>query len=132
MERDLIITSQLSNINLVREFLDQIFIESGLKRSFFNRFFLGISEAVSNSIIHGNCLQADKNVFIKICWNEEFLQAIVKDEGHGFSYEELRDPTSSENLLKESGRGIHLIRSMADRVEFLESGTKVIIKYYFI
>jgi len=119
-------------MNKVRFFLDEIFNESGLKRIYFNRVFLGISEAVSNSIIHGNCFHTDKKVFIRINFEENILSVEVKDEGDGFAFDSLNDPTRIENLKKESGRGIFLLSHMADKVEFFESGSKVVIKYSII
>ncbi len=129
MQRDLIISSQLANIEKVRCFLEEIFTESGLNKSYFNRVFLGISEAVNNSIIHGNCLRVDKRVFIRISFNKNLLSIEVRDEGNGFESDNINDPTCAENVKKESGRGIFLIRNTADEVEFLESGSKVLIKY---
>ena len=64
MERKLIIPSRLIYINDVKHFLDEIFTESNLDRECFNRVFLGLSEAVSNSIIHGNRSDVSKNVFV--------------------------------------------------------------------
>lgn len=129
MERDLVISSQLVNINKVRCFLEEIFTESCLNMNYFNRVFLGISEAVNNSIVHGNCLDADKQVLIRVVYTEDQIQIEVKDEGEGFIVESIADPTVSANLKKESGRGIFILQQIADEVKYYDGGSKVLIKY---
>lgn len=129
MQRDLVISSDLANINKVRFFLDQVFYESGLDRSNFNRVFLGLSEAVNNSIVHGNSLDEHKRVFISINFHEKQLKIHVKDEGDGFNFNCIEDPTCFENLKKENGRGIFLIRQLADFIQYSDGGRTVMIKY---
>lgn len=129
MERDLVISSQLVNINKVRCFLEEIFTESCLNMNYFNRVFLGISEAVNNSIVHGNCLDKDKQVLIRVVYAEDQLQIEVKDEGDGFIVESIADPTIGVNLKKENGRGIFILQQIADEVEYYDGGSKVLIKY---
>jgi len=129
LERDLVISSQLVNINKVRDFLEEIFNESCLNRNYFNRVFLGISEAVNNSIVHGNCLDVNKHVFIRIIFEDDQLHVEIKDEGIGFVVEEIDNPTENENLKKENGRGIFILQNIADEVEYYDGGSKVLIKY---
>ncbi len=131
MEANLVISSQLVNINKVRSFLEEIFIKSGLNRSCFNRVFLSLSEAVNNSIVHGNSLNTCKKVFIRVNYSGNTLLIDVKDEGCGFLPDQVVDPTYLENLKKEHGRGIFLMRNMADEIEFLDGGSRVFIKYTF-
>lgn len=116
-------------MNKVRFFLEEIFRESSLNMRYFNRVFLGLSEAVNNSIVHGNCLDKEKHVFIKIAFAENQLSIIVKDQGDGFSFDCICDPTAIENLRKENGRGIFLLRQIADEVDYFDGGSKVLIKY---
>lgn len=128
----LVISSSLSNIGKVRMFLEEIFTESNLNLSYFNPVFLGLSEALTNSIVHGNKLNSSKNVSIEVnCLNEELFIEIT-DEGDGFHIECLKDPTCLENLKKENGRGIFLIRHYADEVDYFDGGRKVRIKYNLI
>lgn len=129
MERDLIISSQLININKVRFFLDEIFAQSCLNRSYFNHVFLGLSEAVQNAIVHGNGMDAAKIVLIYIKYFEKQLFIEVKDEGDGFHVDCNNDPTCFENLKKEHGRGIFFLRQIADEVKYFDGGRAVLIKY---
>ena len=129
MERDLVISSQLININKVRSFLDEFFNETCLEKNNFNRVLLGISEAVNNSIVHGNGLNIHKNVFLEIKYFNKQLFVVVKDEGRGFDIECINDPTCSDNIRKESGRGIFLLRKMANEVNYYDGGRSVMIKF---
>ncbi len=129
MERVLVISSQLSNINKVRNFLEEIFADANLDRKDFNRVFLGLSEVVNNSIIHGNSQDIEKRVCIRIFYFKPLLIVEVKDEGDGFLPDQLKDPTCFENLRRENGRGIYILKQVADEVLFSEGGCKVSIKF---
>jgi len=129
LERDLVISSQLTNINKVRFFLDEFFKEICLEKNHFNRVLLGISEAVNNSIVHGNGLDIRKNVFLEVKYFNRQLSIQVKDEGRGFDLNCISDPTCLENLRKENGRGIFLLRKMADEVDYTDGGSSVMIKF---
>lgn len=90
---------------------------------------IACSEALINAIVHGNEEDESKNVYTNIEMNELKMSVRIKDEGKGFKVEELPDPTSNENILKENGRGIYIIRSLVD--EFTcnssENGTEFIL-----
>ncbi|HET6556358.1 MAG TPA: ATP-binding protein [Prolixibacteraceae bacterium] len=129
MERKLIIASELKNIEYVRNFVRGIFKDFSLNMNYFNRIFLGISEAVHNAILHGNQLNPEKNVFLKMRLEKNKIYIEIKDEGNGFCSENLSDPRTGENIKKEQGRGIFLIQSMADKLSFQEDGRKVLIQF---
>lgn len=132
MERDLVISSQLINIEKVRSFLDEIFNESCLNRNYFNRVFLGISEAVSNSIVHGNKNDRSKKVFISFLYQDDKLIITVRDEGVGFSIDDVKDPTLPEYRKMENGRGLFLIQQIADEVFFFDEGKIIQILYSLV
>ena len=110
-------------------FLEEIFAELNLDQSYFNSVFLGLSEALTNSIIHGNKLNDSKSVCIEISSLKKELFIEITDEGDGFPIDCLKDPTCLENLKKENGRGIFLIRQYADEVDYFDGGRKVRIKF---
>ncbi len=76
------------------------------------------TEAVNNAIIHGNKLDEKKTVHIKCLVNAHNITITVKDHGPGFEAKKLPNPIEEKNLLKESGRGVFLIRSLMDDVKF--------------
>jgi serine/threonine-protein kinase RsbW len=131
LERELVIPSSLICINEVRVFLDGVFKESSLDRVHFNRVFLGLSEAVNNSIVHGNRYNSNKKVFVSVLFSERKLFIEVKDQGEGFSVDCIEEPTCLNNLKNENGRGIFLMRQVADEVIFSNGGRCVLIIFNF-
>ena len=129
MIKSLVISSNIKNITQARLFLEQVFVEFNLNQNYFNHVYLGLSEAVTNSIIHGNNSIDSKKVFISIRFSGNELLIEIEDEGNGFTSESLYDPTMQENIKKERGRGIFLMRHFASEVNYTEGGRKVLIKY---
>jgi len=123
------IESDIKNIDLVRSLLEKIFVQCELDLVHFNKVFLGVSEAVSNCIKHGNQLVKSKKVYIDALCDKESLMFTVKDEGIGFDFSNVADPTVSINIRKDSGRGIFIMRNIASEVSYFEGGTKVSIKF---
>lgn len=95
----------------------------------FNRIFLGISEAVNNAIMHGNKMNPEKNVFIKMNLQGNTMNVEVEDEGNGFNDLHLFDPTNGENIKREHGRGIYILSKIADELAFKDNGRKVFIQF---
>ena len=91
---------------------------------------LSLEEALVNAVKHGNKLNPQLTVEVKVELNSDKLVIEVKDQGEGFDFEKLEDPTKEENIEKIKGRGIFLIKNLMDEVIFKEKGTRVImIKY---
>lgn len=121
----LIIKSKQSELRRVEKFLREIFDLYKLSYKYFNNVFLCISEAVTNSIVHGNKGDSKKYVEIGVDCEIKTISVKITDEGEGFDFNELKDPTTKENIKKESGRGIHIIKSIADAFEFNETGNSL-------
>lgn len=111
------------------EFLLKIAEEAGMDKEKFNNLSLSFSEAASNSIVHGNKKDKNKKIGITIKVNDSQMTIIIKDEGKGFNVNEVPDPTKPENILKDSGRGIHIMRSFLSdlRYNFTPDGTETIL-----
>ncbi|MBN1405979.1 MAG: ATP-binding protein [Candidatus Omnitrophica bacterium] len=91
---------------------------------------LCLEEALINAVKHGN--KNNKNLPIKVsyCISGGKFMASVEDSGNGFDYKKIPDPTTKENLLNTSGRGVYLIRRLMDEVSFNKSGSKItMVKY---
>jgi serine/threonine-protein kinase RsbW len=86
---------------------------------------ISLEEALINAIKHGNKLDPNKKVHVEASVSPELTEIIIEDEGPGFNRAEVPDPTAEENLLKCSGRGILLMETYMDRVEFSKSGRRV-------
>ena len=114
----------------LEEFIIGIAEKYNLDKNKFNNLVLSFSEAVSNSIVHGNKLDKSKKVFIKVIVDGEKMIISIKDEGNGFDLKSVPDPTKPENLLKDSGRGIHIMKSFVDNLHynFTSTGTVVVLE----
>jgi len=90
---------------------------------------IAITEVGNNAIIHGNKRDPDKKVHLTIHASAAGVEVVVRDEGTGFSPENLSNPLDPENLLRESGRGVFIMRSLMDEVkfDFSQGGTQVTI-----
>lgn len=78
---------------------------------------MAVRECVGNAVVHGNGYSAKKKVHLEIGVDGSELRIQVGDEGKGFSLEDVPDPLAEENMLKQSGRGILLIRAFVDGFE---------------
>ncbi|MBN2430661.1 MAG: ATP-binding protein, partial [Acidobacteria bacterium] len=93
---------------------------------------IALTEIVKNAILHGNQANPQKTVLIHFIIGDDQLTVTVKDEGAGFDPDGIPDPTSPENLLKDTGRGIFVSRHLLDEIRFDREadGMKVtLIKY---
>ncbi|MCI0451607.1 MAG: ATP-binding protein [Candidatus Latescibacteria bacterium] len=86
---------------------------------------LACDEAITNAIVHGNRSRADKKVSIQIYVSPNRFRIRVRDEGEGFDLARVANPTQGEALLRPSGRGVYLMRSIMDSVQFKEGGRVV-------
>ena len=113
----------------VEEFIIEIAQENKLDDDKFNNLALSVAEAASNSIVHGNKSDKDKLLHIKVKIDEEKIKIIFKDEGDGFNPQKVPDPTKPENILKDNGRGIHIMKTFLDDLtyNFTENGTETIL-----
>jgi serine/threonine-protein kinase RsbW len=86
---------------------------------------VAVTEAVNNAIIHGNKCNPDKKVKVYYEVDGDRIMFSVADEGTGFDYYNLPDPTAPENIEKPSGRGVFLMKHLADQVIFADNGKTV-------
>lgn len=124
------IPSITENIRMIESFIDNAKERFQLDEDLYGNIMIAVTEAVNNAIKHGNGGNSAKNVFLSLTLDENLLKFIIKDEGPGFSYENLPDPTAPENLEKPGGRGIFLMKHLADEVEFSENGKTVELSFY--
>jgi serine/threonine-protein kinase RsbW len=86
---------------------------------------LAMEESIVNAVKHGNKRDPDKNVIIEYDLSPEKLELWVTDEGRGFDFEHLADPRTDANIYKTNGRGVLLIRSYMDNIEYNQAGNSV-------
>jgi len=129
-ELTLKIPSLPDNIRIVESFIDQIREKYNLSDDVYGNVIVAVTESVNNAIIHGNQNNKEKNVHLGIAIDNNNISFSIEDEGSGFNYNNLPDPTSPENIDQPGGSGIFLIKHLADEVHFISSGNKVNLKFY--
>lgn len=129
MRKDFNIPSEIGNLRLVEKIIDELSLELDLSDEVYGNVLVATMEATNNAIIHGNNSDPDKNVRIEIQCKEKELMVHIEDQGVGFDYESVPDPTSPENLEKISGRGIFLMERLSDEILYLEEGRIVELKF---
>jgi len=123
------IESTPNNLITVEEFVNYFSVELGLDREKINGLLLAVTEATTNAIIHGNKNNKLKMVRIYVFVDGQTVTIKIKDEGKGFDPSIVPDPTDPENLLKDSGRGLYLMRVYMDGLSYNKTneGTETIL-----
>ncbi len=116
------IPSNPKNISKVEIFLKKVTKAIRLDEIQFHKLMVSLTEAVNNAMIHGNRSDPKKKVILKCEHLPGWLLLIVEDQGRGFKLDNVANPLKRKNLLKESGRGIFLMRTLMDKVEFQQTG----------
>ncbi len=129
MKKNIVFFSERSNINIVEQLVDEISEKLEISPEMYGNIMVCTVEAVRNAIIHGNRLDPNKEVFVEFESLENELSFKFRDEGRGFDFANIPDPTASENLEKPYGRGIFLIRNLSDKTEFTMQGTEIKITF---
>ncbi|MDN5290852.1 MAG: serine/threonine-protein kinase RsbW [Anaerophaga sp.] len=121
----MVFKSEIKNINLVERLIDDISAKYQLHSDIYGKLLLAVVEGVNNAIVHGNKLESDKDVILQYQITDKDIQFVITDSGSGFDYWNLPDPTKPENIEKTHGRGIFLMKHLADEVQFNEKGNEV-------
>jgi len=119
--------SSRDSVNRVAGMIAEAFDGLGLPDQVVFDVKLATQEAVINAAEHGNRYDPQKRVHVRLETTDEAITVAVRDEGLGFQAECVPDPTLPENLLKENGRGIFLMRKLCDEVRYNEKGDEVTI-----
>lgn len=123
------LSSEVESISKIESFIDDFCEQSQLGEDYYGNILIALTEAVNNAITHGNKLDPSKKVRLNMETTAENIEFIIEDEGVGFDFNNVPDPTLPENLEKIRGRGIFLIRALADDVDFEENGRIVKLKF---
>lgn len=124
------IPSLPENIRIVESFIDNVKEQYEINDDIYGNILIAVTEAVNNAIIHGNCGNPKKNVELTMQLLDESIRFVVRDEGTGFDYHHIPDPVAPENLHKIGGRGIFLIKHLADEVHFKDQGREIEMIFY--
>ncbi len=120
----LTIQSRVEELDRVDEAAEAWLGEQGMGDERRDRLVLALREAAANAVVHGNCGEPDGTVEIELARRNSGVLIRVRDSGEGFDPAALPDPLLPENLMRQTGRGILLMRAYADEVEFeFDGGT---------
>jgi serine/threonine-protein kinase RsbW len=122
--------SLMENIRMIESFIDNAKERFHLDDDIYGNIMIAVTEAVNNAIKHGNASDKSKNVHLSLSLDDSMIKFVIKDEGQGFNYQNLPDPTAPENIEKPGGRGIFLMRHLSDEVDFKDAGRIVELSFY--
>lgn len=121
--------STIDSLKEVEKLVDQVCSDYKVNEDYYGNILIAVTEAVNNAIIHGNKQNPQKRFLVAFNPGEDQIIFSVSDQGEGFDFNNLPDPTDPENLEKPSGRGVFLMKNLADKIEFEDSGRKVNISF---
>ena len=117
--------SKPESITLLENLIEQIADKYQISEDTFANMMTCLNEIAINAIIHGNKLDENKRVFINAEVEPKRVIWSIADEGEGFDYDHLPDPTAAENLENLTGRGVFIVKQLADQCVFNASGNEV-------
>lgn len=121
-----VLNSSLESIEVVEKLISQAKDEFAISEEMFNYIWIALNEAVSNAIKHGNKFDPSKKVRLAVETKyERYICFTVKDEGAGFDFTSVPDPTTPDRIAEPNGRGVFLINKLADIVNYSQNGTCV-------
>lgn len=129
MRKDFEISSASENLRIVEKVIDDMSLELDLTDEVYGNVLVATMEATNNAIIHGNKSDPNKQVKLEIIKTEKDLVIKIADQGPGFDYSHVPDPTAPENLEKINGRGIFLMKRLSDDIAFHDAGRIVELKF---
>jgi len=129
MKKSLEIHSKIENLRKVEKLVDELSAEYNISTDIYGNILIAVLEAANNAILHGNKLEEAKLVKINMSIAREKLIFKIEDEGPGFDYKNVPDPTAPENIENVNGRGIFLMEKLSDKMEFTRNGATVELEF---
>ena len=124
------LSSDPKNVERVEPFVEKLAEKYKIGPDQYGNILISLTEAVTNAMRHGNRNDRTKTVQVKMQKvNAHCIAFKVTDEGPGFDFESVPDPTLPENILKIGGRGVFLMRQLCDNILFHNNGSTVEIRF---
>lgn len=124
------IPSNLESLTLVEQIIEDIKNMYGVPEELYGNILVSVTEAINNAIRHGNANHAYPTISFSFESSDLEYRFIINDRGPGFDFENVPDPTHPDNLERPDGRGIFIMRSLADEVKFDNGGSQVEIVFH--
>ena len=129
MYKRLKIESLMANLRIIENAIDEVTNTVGINQDNYGKILVATLEAVNNAITHGNKANPQKIVDVEITFDNNEMIITVTDEGYGFNPSSIPDPTMPENIEELSGRGVFLMKKLADSISFNEKGNSVTMNF---
>lgn len=131
-EEKLQFSSELDNIRYSEKIMDILLSKLTISEEIYGNILLSLSEAINNAIVHGNKFDTEKSVVVTYKYDGTYLIFEIIDEGEGFDPNTIKDPTDVKNLENLYGRGVFIIISLSDKVEFEYKKGQVVRMFFLI
>ena len=125
------INSDIEKLKIVETLVDTLSKKLGVSDEVYGKILISTVEAVNNAILHGNKGDINKMVTVNMSADGNVLDITVTDEGEGFEYGNLPDPTDPKNIENLHGSGVFLMRRLADAIEYNSSGNEVKMRFKY-
>ncbi|MFZ5939111.1 MAG: ATP-binding protein [Bacteroidota bacterium] len=122
MKKSLKLSSDLQNLRVIEKMIDDISLSLDLSDEVYGNVLVATIEAANNAIIHGNKLDPEKKISVDLEVLGSELKVAISDQGNGFDFEHVPDPTAPENREKINGRGVFLMQRLSDGILFKDNG----------
>ena len=120
----MVLATETASIHKVENYIDDLCTKLN------GNILIALTEAVNNAMNHGNKMNPQKQVKLTCEGCQGSIDFKIEDEGEGFDYDSLPDPTDPENIDKPNGRGVFLMKHLADEVEFHDEGKVIELKFF--
>jgi len=131
MTENIKIESDIIHLASVEAMIDRLSKRLGVSDEVYGKILISTVEAVNNAIVHGNKGDERKHVIVTVTADGNVFCVKVTDEGNGFKYLNLPDPTKPENIENLNGRGVFIMRKLSDKIEYNDRGNEVIMTFKY-
>lgn len=132
---DQFLDSTLESVDSAENLVMEVAQKAGFEEDDLHKIGMSVRESMVNAVVHGNQYSANKKVHVSVSRGPDRLTIVISDQGKGFDLDSLPDPLAEDNLLRNCGRGIFLIRAFMDDVQMRRlnpNGTEVTLTKYLV
>ena len=130
INNNIVLSSTIDSLSKIESFIDDVCERYKFGMDNYGNILIALTEAVNNAITHGNKFDPTKNVDLHVETSDCGVLFIVKDEGDGFDFNNVPDPTLPQNIEKVDGRGVFLMKALSDTVDFENNGSVVKLNFF--
>lgn len=129
MKKEYSFPADITNLDRVEKCINSILDYEEVDERLYGNVLIAVTEGFTNAVVHGSQNDNSKEVKIAYTSSNKDLAFSIKDQGPGFNYKDIPDPTKPENIEKLNGRGVFLISSLSDELKFEQNGSLLEMKF---